>query len=493
MVKILFLNGPSQDACDRFYGWPTPLLYAIAPTVKAIDEGEIDATYVPKIFEPVSYVEGVNDKAIKKDFVELLEKEQPDIICASTIYDSLYPTLQLLDVAKQHSRDIVTILGGPHIDEVHRRSHFFNECKPGNGLVDIAIAGDGENALKRIITNLVRHEPALSHIAEQAGKVWVYTVDGSSATTQRPLSLGTLPFMPLHLAETTRHQNDFDIFKDDQGCILPTAQMMTMRGCTNICGYCSESRMLTYVNTRPLDHILEEIYTLKSSGYKAIFFDNSTFGEQVRLEELLTELEKTGLSYGALDRFDSLQDPHLLEKYRRAGFVYLYCSIEQFDDATLHSVDKKLTEKHIIKAMHNLKDNGLQLGTSLLYGLPAETERSLLATLDFTKEWVDKGLIVLVSESLLSYHPGTKAGVGLRADFNRTPPNKGFPFDCFEEGQWYHPPHVIANYAEKILRWSEERFKDVLVRNRHSWYAQHLAGPSEPIFPPGSTARRNTS
>ena len=40
--KILFVNGPSQDPSDRFFGWPTPLLYAIAPTVQAVRNGDIN-------------------------------------------------------------------------------------------------------------------------------------------------------------------------------------------------------------------------------------------------------------------------------------------------------------------------------------------------------------------------------------------------------------------------------------------------------------------
>jgi hypothetical protein len=84
---------------------------------------------------------------------------------------------------------------------------------------------------------------------------------------------------------------------------------------------------------------------------------------------------------------------------------------------------------------------------------------------------VDKGTIVLVSESILSFHPGTGIGKHIRLDFNRTPPNIGYPYNKFEEGQWYHPKHVNQAYLEKILQLSEERFKEVMVRNRHSWYA----------------------
>jgi radical SAM superfamily enzyme YgiQ (UPF0313 family) len=127
------------------------------------------------------------------------------------------------------------------------------------------------------------------------------------------------------------------------------------------------------------------------------------------------------------------------------------------------------TTSHIIRGMRNLADFDFTLGVSLLYGLPYETEESIQATLDFTKEWVERGVIKLVSESVLSFHPGTPEGRDKNYSFDRTPPNLGYPWNRFEEGQWYHPDHVTPQYLEKILIASQERFSYALVRNRHSW------------------------
>ena len=194
-----------------------------------------------------------------------------------------------------------------------------------------------------------------------------------------------------------------------------------------------------------------------------------------RLKELLSELGKTGMQFGCLNRFNHLMNPKVVELYSEAGFNYFYCAIEQFDNLALASMVKNQKTSQIVQSVNTLHECGFKLGVSLLYGFEFETEKSVLATLDFTKEWVDRGLIQLVSESLLSYHPGTaqgKSAEGQRAiaeGFNRVPPNLGFPWNRCEEGQWYHPSHVTASYVEKVLGWSEERFSDRLIRNRHSW------------------------
>src|SRR3989339_164516 len=134
--KILFVNGPSQDPSDRFFGWPTPLLYAIAPTVQAVRNGDINLDIHPKIFDPVWYVEGRNSEQIKNDFSELVRKENIEVICATATYDSLYPTMQLLSLAKSLNPNLVTILGGPHFDEIHTTR--LNEVQRGN-IIDFGI------------------------------------------------------------------------------------------------------------------------------------------------------------------------------------------------------------------------------------------------------------------------------------------------------------------------------------------------------------------
>ncbi len=465
--RILFVNGPSQDTCDRFFGWPTPLLYAIAPSVDAIKNDELDLEYVPKIFDPIWYAEGKNDGRVKKEFLRQLNGV--DVVCASSTYDSLYPTMQLLAEAKREDPNIRIVLGGPHFDEVHSLAGF-NDVEKSPELVDFGVAGDGEFALKALLEAIAADSLEKLDLSSVPGKAWVYSKKGVQPTSGKPLDLNRLPFMPIELADVERHKHDFDIFTDSSG-ILPTFQMVAARGCTYSCDFCSERRQLAYPNARSVENVIEEVLLRKEQGFKAIFFDDSTFGLYPELMELLKELGKTGMVFGSLNRFNHLDRQETVGAYKDAGFAYLYCAIEQFDDRALAKMRKGQGTKKIAESMKLLSKNQFTVGVSLLYGLPYETGNSIKATLDFTEEWVNKGTVRLVSESVLSFHPATPAGKSLRQGFNRTPPNQGFPFNRFEEGQWYHPEHVTAEYLEKILKMSEEKFSKAMVRNRHSWYA----------------------
>jgi len=419
------------------------------------------------LFDPIWYVAGINDREVTCQFEQELDRGV-EVVCASTTYDSLYPTLSLLLIAKRRDPQVVTILGGPHVDEVIDL--------PGNRwgtpeLVDYAVAGDGELVLLELLRAISQEAELDPSTRDVRGRSTVRTLNGQMRTTGRPLDLDALPFMPIELADVERHSNDFDIFRRD-GQISPTVQMIAQRGCSYQCQFCSEQRKLAYPNARSIDSILAEIQFRREQGFRSIFFDDSTFGLYPHLKELLRQLSTTGMSFGCLNRFNHLRSSKLLEQYRDAGFKYFYCSIEQMDDHLLAAMKKGQKAAVIRETMSQLHTLNFRVGVSLLYGFPEETMSSLDATLNFVEEWVTKGTICLVSESALSLHPGTPIGAALAESFNRIPPHTGFPFNRFEEGQWWHPEHVTAKYLERIFRMSEDRFGSTMVRNRHSWYAK---------------------
>jgi len=469
--KVLLINGPSQDPSDRFFGWPTPLLYAVAPSIAEAKKGKLDVEFISQIFDPIWY-EAHSKSRIDRELEGIVDKEQPDIVCASAIYDSVYPTLCLFDKIKRINSDVKTIFGGPHFDEIHTLDKF-SDIKLRPDLIDIAIAGDGDYALLETLRSIFNGR-SLADVDwnDIDGRATIYTNDGSVYQTNgKPIDLNSLPFIPIEFANINRHKNDFGIFIDSDGKIIPTVQMIAQRGCPYTCNFCSESRNLAYPNARSINSLIEEIELRKQQGFGAVFFDDSTFGAHPQIRDLLVELGKTGMQFGSLNRFNLLTNPRKVEAYRSAGFTYVYTAIEQFDDSALKSMDKSQKEKTIKDSMSVLDNSGFDVGVSLLYGLPYETEETIEKTLDFTARWVDKGTIKIVSESVLSYHPGTLAGSGLTGGFHRTPPNSGYPFNRFEEGQWYHPEHVNAKYLEEILEISEKRFGRVMVRNKHSWHS----------------------
>lgn len=492
-MKILVAFAPSQDTKDRFFSTtPTSLGWALAPLIKEIDQGNLPSMfYYQKIFDPLRIHAGIWD-----EFTALLKVEKPDILILSSTYDSHYSAIRLSVLAKRFNPGILVIYGGPHVDEVTSKEviaampqiYPFNEP---NCPFDILIKGDGELILLHLIRELSDRKTAkefIEYLRTTKARMSIACVPGNfevhvktSETTTHVLSssglnldLSALPFIPRKLFGNNLDIYGFSCFrqqdKDGGTILLPSVSTMLHRGCRSFCIFCSERG--GYLS-RNLEHIASELDGLVKSGIKGVFFDDSTLGDHEDLDELLACLQMFPLQYASLNRFDTLQDPLLVQKLAESGFVYQYCSIEQFDRHVLKNNGKGQSIEAIRRGVKNLADNGIQLGVSLLFGLQGETEDSVNTTLDFVAEIDKLGILSCVSLSLYSYHPNTPLTLGKKEgksvhpllSFNREPPNQGYPWNCFEEGQWFHPPWLSVKWVEYILSVAEERIGHKLVRN----------------------------
>lgn len=462
--RVIFVHGPTQDADSRYYGWPTSLLYAISPTIDAIRSGQLSLEVVPRLYEPYHFTDGINEKEVLLEWDKSLN--DVDIICASVTYDSLYPTICLLKHAKKKNPNTITIVGGPHIDEVHADPKFSCEVMQQDE-IDFIIAGDGEYALLAVLNGLARGDNYHSWFdkSKTCGTFKVYYHGKPIITLDTPLDLDLLPPLPMEMADNLRRRSNLArLLRYSE--LLPATEMIAHRGCVFGCDCCSERRMP--VNAKSIDSIIEEVDLRKRQGFRAVFFNDSTFGNYPHLKQLLAQLGKTGMKFGCLNRFDKLINYKLLEHYKRAGFVYFYCAIEQFDDSMLKEIKKAENTERISVSMQLLNELDIKVGVSLLYGMPFETRESVGRTIDYVEHWINTGTIRLVSQAILTFHPGTPFRNHLSQGFNRVPPNIGYPFNRFEEGQWYHLPHVTGADLEWIDKETERRFGMVLVRGRHS-------------------------
>lgn len=474
-MKVLFMNGPSQDKSDRLFGLPTSLLYAIAPSVQAMNNGLLEAQYYPTIFDPWVCTDE-NYSVVERNLCSIIEHQSINVLCVSLTYDDVYPVFRLLYAVKQKFPETIVVAGGPHFDELTELPEYRQEAIGPSKPVDFVISGDGEFLLLELLQSLTHiSEVDISEVAKKAsGRGWIYDAHGNMASVSTPLNLDSLPFLPIELS-ADQHRQDFDIFMQGSE-VVPTAQMIAIRGCPQSCLYCSEQRGLAYPNHRSLENILQEVYLRKSQGYGAIFFDDSTFGAYPHLDNLLIELGQTGMQFGCLNRFDRVQKPDMLEKFSRAGFTYMYCSIEHLDSVTLKMMGKNQSVKHITTSLKLFEGSSIKLGVPLMFGFQHETEYSIKTTLDFTAGWVKKGVVTLVGQSLLTFHPGTPEGksslarkiINAGGGFNRPYLHTGYPWNQFEEYGFYHHEHVNTDHVARITQWSEERLGRVLVRNRKS-------------------------
>ncbi|MGH3734014.1 MAG: B12-binding domain-containing radical SAM protein [Micromonosporaceae bacterium] len=478
--RILFVFAPTLDPHDRFFNcYPGSLLHAVAPLVDAVDRGVVDIEYVPVVFHPKIFT----DRSLTA-FREILTRFRPTHLAISSTYDSWHVALRLAREARHVAPDIITIHGGPHLDEV--LEPFVLQRMPGldpfsgaaRDAVDFAIGGDGEYVLLKLIADTAgASDPADAQrrVAERLDDYRSLPGTGSIAFPKddekvivrfrTPMNLDDIPFVPRHLLPVA-DLYDFDCFRNETGQRLSTVTMITHRGCRARCTFCSEG--LPY-QARSLDHILAEARQLRARDVDAIFIDDSTVQDDPEHMKMFAELHALGFRLGALTRFDLLQDASHVREMRQHGVEYLYASIEQYDDSSLQDMHKGVTTRQIDRGIENLRSAGIKLGVSLLFGLPDETPRSVDGTLGYVRDLAAEDAVEYVSLSLFSYHPRTPLG-SMHRDRVRTfqfdggPPNLRYPYTGFEEGSWYHPEHVTDDYTEDLLLRAKAGFGGRLVR-----------------------------
>jgi radical SAM superfamily enzyme YgiQ (UPF0313 family) len=276
----------------------------------------------------------------------------------------------------------------------------------------------------------------------------------------------------------------FPIFRDPEtGDALRTAHFMVSNACPYRCNFCSESAQVGHGLRRfredAIGRAIERICEYASYGAKALFFDDSVFwsGRYRDIAEFCRELSRIRgadlasldprlrmflageddmerlrhLQWGAQLTVDTLVALHsdresdeILRQMRDAGCSYVYIGIESMSPQVMDGIHKNLRREEgrpwgvkVREAAALVKKHGLQLGTSVLFGLDGETRSSIDETIREVGRLIDGGLIDLASPNILTYHPATpitrQHGMHERLDYHSPRIDNRKPYIYFEE------------------------------------------------------------
>ena len=161
------------------------------------------------------------------------------------------------------------------------------------------------------------------------------------------------------------------------------AIVQTSRGCPYKCDFCSVTDLFgSHYRTRPVDNIVQEIAGLKQ---KFIFFiDDNIMGNHTYAYELfarLVPLKKAWVGQASLEL--SVKDLTLLKLAKKSGCQGLFIGIESVSEVNtagkLGSADlKKISEKIKI-----LRDHGLIVNTSVIFGFDHDDKYCFEKTVEF--------------------------------------------------------------------------------------------------------------
>lgn len=454
-----------------------------------------------KVFDP-----RVWDAAARARFRTELAAHRPRVLLLSAVSPAHRYALEMAAVARAVLPDCLIVLGGRHADETVRFG-------PGTGLapiysataqvirdgrapavVDFVVAGDGAPCLDYLlqaISLVVREDNQPDGVVECVadvlevlvgdepvgrGTIVCITADRDRVVPVNGERPSPADFPPSYRAFAIRAR--FGIFggsESDPG--RRTAHILTMNTCPFGCTFCSESRRVGGRASRfaPTETalVVDRVVELVDWGAEAVFFDDPVFwGGNWRAIELFSQ--QLGRRFArstdgppewgcqltvdvVLNSANMTAVTNTLRAMRNSGCTYVYIGIESMAEQVMSRVAKNLRRNSdpwavkVRRALRTIRDCGIRVGSSILFGLDGEDRDSIDLTVREIGALLDDGLLVIASPNILTYHPATGITDGHGKeflDYHSSRQNRP-PYTYFEEAY----PGVVSELLTEDDIW----------------------------------------
>ncbi len=297
----------------------------------------------------------------------------PDLVAFSSI-TNLYPYVTDVARALKAELKVPTVIGGIHptvLPELVLQEDCF----------DVVCRGEGEYALLELADRLEKGEDITD-----IENLWVKDSQGViHKNEQRPLiqDLDALPFP------------DKDLFYRN-GAFWRNVSIMTGRGCPYRCTFCVNSfyhqmntRRERMVRRRSVDNVIQELKLYKQKYRpRTLNFQDDTFSVDVDW------LEEFADKYAAEINIPFQCNVHpmtvtreIVKALKKAGCRSVCMGIQSGNNELRKMVLKRPgTNERIIEASRLIKEEGIQLVTEYIFGLPDETPEKMWESVTLNRE-----------------------------------------------------------------------------------------------------------
>jgi anaerobic magnesium-protoporphyrin IX monomethyl ester cyclase len=298
---------------------------------------------------------------------ERLRREQPDIIGIYGCTQYVFDMLKTARTAKRSCPRSVVVAGGPHIVDFPRESI----AEPA---LDYCVYGEGEIAFKELTDSLDRaSEP------EKIPGVISRKNAHQDHVLQKVDDIDALPFPDRTLLPVNKYRS-FITYDN------PITTMMTSRGCSFNCYYCSNIERGQKVRMRSAHNVVEEITEVLRLGIKDIvFFDENFTFDPARVLDICDELiaKRLKVRWHCRSRADMKLDDAVLRKMNAAGCRMIQFGVDAGTQRLQQVINKRLDLEKVRRVVRRAKDAGILVYGNFMLGHPTETKEEMLQTIDF--------------------------------------------------------------------------------------------------------------
>ena len=357
--KILFITPPYHAGVVEVAGRWIPLYLVYLAGVAR------EAGYEPIIYDAMTKFVGHEEIEAK------IREVAPAIVATSSITCTIPDAIELLETAKRVNPEIMTLLGGVH------PTFMYDEIFATTDAVDYIVRGEGEHTLDEFLRT-VDQSGDISKVRGLAYRAGGETVKTADRPMMDAAALEALP-----KAWEAVEWEDYKYF------IIPGSKLGavdTSRGCDKDCTFCSQRKFWDHSwRARSPESVVADIEEQMRYGVDVVLLtDDYPTKDRERWERILDIIIEKELAVYLLMETrveDIIRDKDILHKYRKAGIIHIYVGTERTDQETIDLLKKDIKVAEAKKAFKLLDRAGIITETSMILGLPHDTEATIEKTL----------------------------------------------------------------------------------------------------------------
>lgn len=169
-----------------------------------------------------------------------------------------------------------------------------------------------------------------------------------------------------------------------------TGRLLTARGCPYCCYFCRcDGQQDKYRSMDIADVIRDVDYMVKShSVRRVVIMDELFLQNKQRVNEFCDCVKDFNIAWQCSGRGDSLteRDRSLLQKMRAAGCDRIVMGIESGSRKMLKLMNKKLNLCKAERSIELIREAGIRVGPSFIFGYPGETRQTALESVKWRKK-----------------------------------------------------------------------------------------------------------
>jgi radical SAM superfamily enzyme YgiQ (UPF0313 family) len=384
-MKVMLVSPPNvsskykRDPFINFSSIPLGLAYIAAVLEK--NDIQVEAVDCPTL-------EVSSDQLARH-----VERRQPDVVGIQALTTSIYAAAEAAEKIKRVSPQTHITLGGYH------PTFCPDQTLNLTSSIDTIVRGDGEYTFLDLVRtigngNRLEEKRRIKGLSFREGKKMFHTPDAPHIG-----NIDALPFPSRHLFPCDKYSI--------LGLQMPAFTMVSSRGCPYGCSFCAVSAFYGRKwRSRSPENVVSEIEHVKPSRgvYGVAFMDDMFTLERGRTLEIcrLIKERKLNCVWGATVRADTVSYD-LLRVMRDTGCVILFLGVETGEQSILDRIRKGETVDQMRRIFKWTSSIGIDTVASVAFGLPGETRKSIIKTIDYVNSLKPDHVIF----ALATPYPGT--------------------------------------------------------------------------------------